>query len=236
MSVVQVAIVDDEDSEIKTLKAYLARYSEQATVSFEPDGFKSGLDFLMSAKTYDVVFLDIDMPGKDGMTVARKLRERDQTVIIIFVTNMAQYAIQGYEVAAFDYILKPVNYYAFAMKLQRVIRILPQRDEEGLYVDSDAGHVFLPFRHIRYIDVEKHYITIHTADNAYRVLMTLKNIEGKLPGTFQRNSRWSIVNLRFVSAVRHNEIELGGMTLPLTRSLSRGFTDKFAKYIAGGKI
>ena len=120
--VVHVAIVEDEQIHQDTLKNYLQRYESENGVSFHIDVFANPILLLENYKpVYDLIFMDIQMPDINGMDTARRLRAMDQNVLLIFVTSLAQYAIEGYEVAAVDYILKPVQYFSFAMRLTRAI-------------------------------------------------------------------------------------------------------------------
>ena len=122
---IRIAIVEDEESFRKRLIHYCEIYSKEKGEKASPVSFSNGMEFLESFRgTFDLVLMDISMPHMDGMECARRLRQRDEQVPIIFITSMAQYAIRGYEVEAMGFMIKPVQYEEFAMKLERVRRRL----------------------------------------------------------------------------------------------------------------
>ena len=111
---INVAIVDDDEKVADMLRSYLERFSKENDIEFQAESFGCAVDFLSAfTDRYDIVFLDIELPDMNGIDAARKMREIDGTVALIFVTNMRQYAINGYEVNADDFIVKPVPYFDF---------------------------------------------------------------------------------------------------------------------------
>ena len=110
-----VAIVEDEIDAARRLEVCLARYSQDhPDVRFDVTVFSEPTGFLDAYRpVWDIVFMDIEMPNMDGMSAARRLRVLDEQVILIFVTNMAQFAAKGYEVDALDYVIKPFSYNDF---------------------------------------------------------------------------------------------------------------------------
>lgn len=119
---IRVAIVEDEPAEAERLQSLLARYSREKGVQFEVQTYTSALTFLAEYnRTVDIVFMDIELPDVNGMEISRRLRKQDAAVMIVFVTNMAQFAVQGYEVAAQDFIVKPAQYGEFALKLAKAL-------------------------------------------------------------------------------------------------------------------
>ena len=118
----RLAIVEDEKNFANNILGYLQRFQKETGYQIETVWFQDGCDIAEEYKSdFDIILMDIQMRFMDGMTAARKIREADKGVIIIFITNMAQYAIQGYEVDALDYVLKPIAYFAFSQKLSRAI-------------------------------------------------------------------------------------------------------------------
>lgn len=116
----RIAIVEDEAAVREQLAGYVQRYTRQYGTPFEVTEFADGMEILEDYRSqFDIIFLDVEMKHLDGMETARRIRERDGGVLIVFITNMAQYAIRGYAVGALDYVLKPVPYLHFRSSCKR---------------------------------------------------------------------------------------------------------------------
>ena len=125
---IRVAIVEDEAEIREQLMGYVQRYTRQYGTAFEVKTFADGLEILEDYRpAYDLILLDIEMKHLDGMETARRIRELDPEVMLVFITNMAQYAIKGYAVGALDYVLKPVPYFAFSQQLRKAEEQLRRR-------------------------------------------------------------------------------------------------------------
>ena len=123
---IRVAIIEDDAEVQGVLQEYVRRYTRQYGTEFEVTVFADGVDILEDYRAvYDIIFLDVEMKHLDGMTTAERIRKMDADVILIFITNMAQYAIRGYSVGALDYVLKPVPYFAFSEQLKKAEKIWP---------------------------------------------------------------------------------------------------------------
>ena len=151
---IRVAIVEDDAAEQARIREYLAWLSQRENIPLEAEHFASGLAFVMSGmKGFDIVLMDIDMPGMNGMETARALRKVDAAVILIFVTNMAQFAISGYEVDATDFILKPVNKYSFAIKIKRAVARTAKKNDDTLQIKRDGTLYLVPLSSIQYLSI-----------------------------------------------------------------------------------
>ena len=120
----KIAIVEDDSKELLDLKNVLKNWLDKKQLQYEIDEYHSGDEFLIQfdkAKKYHLIFLDIDMPGKNGMETATFIREKDAQVLLVFVTYMVQYAVQGYAVSACDFIVKPVIEEQLYAKLEQII-------------------------------------------------------------------------------------------------------------------
>ena len=157
---------------------------------------------------YDIIFLDVEMLHLDGMETARRIRELDSDVLLIFITNMAQYAIKGYAVGALDYILKPVP--------------------------VDGGMRRLDAAAIYYIEGEGHRVHFYTEDGDFSAPGALKALEEKLAGRLlARCNSGYLVNLAQVSGVQQNTVQVGPHELQISRPKRRTFLAALADYIGG---
>ncbi len=119
---IRVAIVEDEQAYRVQFQEYIMRFASETGVKFSVSVFSEGIQLVEHYKpVWDIVLLDIQMPGIDGMETAQFIRKKDDSVAIIFITNMAHYALKGYEVGAFDFVIKPIAYPAFSMKLKKFV-------------------------------------------------------------------------------------------------------------------
>ena len=136
----RIAIVEDEDYYAEKLQEYLRRYTQDYGQELDTSRYANGISFLNNFKgQFDLILLDISMPMIDGMETAKRIRSTDPDVVILFVTNMAQYAIRGYEVDALDYILKPISYFPFSQRLNRAISRVKSRSRHYLVVTTKNG-------------------------------------------------------------------------------------------------
>ena len=171
----------------------------------------------------------------DGMEAAKRLRKLDLKTILIFVSNMAQYAINGYEVDALDFILKPVDEYSFSLKMKRAIARLRKNGENALLINTDdLQSIVVPVDAVKYVEVNGHYVVYHTIEGSYKQYATLKSVETKLPSeNFVKCHRCFLVNLGFVDSIQKDEILIGKERLPISRPQKKVFLSAFSDYIGG---
>lgn len=236
---IRVAVIEDSDDAFFAVKEYLAEYSKKTAYNFNITRFEYSESFLENYKpVYDIVIMDIMLPGMNGMDAAVKLRQLDPIVVLIFVTNMSQYAINGYQVDALDYVLKPINYYSFIMRIEKALRrISKSADDKLLRLRTENGVRLAEVSEIYLIDILRHYITVHTSTEKIRSYGVLNDIEVQLPKTFVRCSACAIVNLKCVEGIYSDDIKLkNGVTVHIGRTRKKEFMMAFSKYIIGGAL
>lgn len=231
----RVAIVEDNIEDACHLEGLLTRYSQESGIPLHTTRFSRPSVFLeQPCGTFDLVLMDIELPELNGIDTARKLRTFDPYVTLIFVTNMAQYALHGYEVAALDYVLKPVSYPAFSMKLKKAVKNIQKFQDTDISLVVSGGFVRLNASQILYIEVEKHYLTYHTDTASYTVRESMKEAEAKLaPFHFLRCNNCYLVNLRRVTAVAGNTVVVGETPLQISRPRRAEFLKGLTNYLGG---
>lgn len=232
---IRVAIVEDEAEIQEQLMGYVQRYTRQYGTAFEVKTFADGLEILEDYRpAYDLILLDIEMKHLDGMETARRIRELDPDVMLVFITNMAQYAIKGYAVGALDYVLKPVPYFAFSQQLQKVEAQLRRRTRHYLAVPVEGGLRRLDTSRIYYIESEGHRVHFYTEEGDFAAPGALKALEEKLADRpFARCNSGYLVNLAQVQAVQQNTVEVGPYELQVSRPKRKGFLAALTDYIGG---
>ena len=205
----KIAVVEDVGKDADTLRAYIERFSEDRGVRTSVRVFSNAVDFLDKySSDFDIVFMDIEMPMLSGM---------DGEVVLIFVTNLAQYAVEGYEVNAFDFIVKPVNYHSFSMKFERALDRLGRSSGVIVRIKTREKLACVPSSEIKYIEVYDHDLVYHTVKGDMTATGTLSDVESKLEGAgFFRLSRYSLVNLSFVRAVRSTYVDVDGAEVQIS--------------------
>ena len=215
----RIAIVDDNQTDREFLHAQAQSWAAQKGSSLQAELFASAEEFLFhyaEHKDYDILLLDIEMPGMDGVTMARRIRKENETVQIVFITGYSEYISEGYEVAALHYLMKPVNTEKLRQVLERAADKL-QRNERYLTLELSSEVVRLPLYQIRWAEVRQNYLTIH-AKADYTVKMTLSELESRLDDRFFRAGRSFIINLTEVRSVTRQEVRLSdGTAIPLPR-------------------
>ena len=232
---IQIAIVEDDAAERQRIGQCLSYLEQTENLHFNITEFSTGTAFIGNYRPdYDIVFMDIDLPGMDGMETAKELRKMDPRVILIFVTNMAQYAIQGYEVDAMDFILKPINKYSFAMKVKRAAARTTRRADDYVTLRTERESRNVRLAAIKYLEVTGHYVVFHTTEGNFTEYTTLKEAYGRINREFFVHcSRSFLVNLQYVESVNKDTVTVGGEELNISRPQRRSFLAAMSEYMGG---
>lgn len=220
----KLAICDDNAEYAQFINGLVAHWAEQSGIQARTALFPSAEAFLFQyeeERDFDILLLDVEMGGMDGVELAKRVRREDDAVQIVFITGYTDYIAEGYEVAALHYLTKPVNPDKLFQVLTRAVERLA-RNEPALTLELPGETVRVPLSKIRYLDVRHNYVTVHAGQD-YNLKRPLGELERELDQRFYRTGRSCIVNLTFVSRVTRISVELsGGESLPLPRGQYEG--------------
>ncbi|MGN0813762.1 MAG: LytR/AlgR family response regulator transcription factor [Candidatus Coproplasma sp.] len=226
-----IAIVEDDENDRALICSFLARYGKENGQTFKISEFANAVIFLTNYNpVYDVVFIDIQMPHMNGMDAAAKLRGLDESVPLVFITNMSNYAVKGYSVNAVDFVVKPVSYYNFSAMLGKVLRIADTRSDELILKTADGvKRIFV--REVAYVEVIDHKVIFHTDKEDFEIWGTLKAQEEKLLSCgFARCNNYCLINLKYVDDISGNNLTVKGTEIGFSRSKKKEFMKSLVEY------
>lgn len=232
----RIAIVEDDEDCARQLRSFVERYCLETGLEAQVTLFPDGLDIAEDYRpVWDVILMDIEMPQLDGLSAARRIRALDPAVVLIFITNMARFAIKGYEVDALDFVLKPVKYPQFALKLKKAVGIVARRMRRYILLTIDGVGQRVAADEITYIEVVNHQLRIHTLGPTYAVRGSLQDMEAQLTGLpFVRCSHSYLVNLANVTGFRKGSLLVPGQEIPISRPKQKEVLQLLSDYMGGG--
>ena len=231
------AIIEDDPEYSRFLEECLVRYGKEHGCSFLVRAFGRAEAFLSGAQgLYDFVFMDVELGEgwMNGIEAARALRAKGSMAMLFFITNMPQYAIEAYAVEAMDYVLKPISYPDFHLKMKKAERYILRNADTPLLLQAVSGPVRYNASEILYIESRSHYLYYHTATEEIRVRGKLGDlVDSLLPYHFARAGESFLVNLQHLKAINGNEILVGSERLPISRRYRAAFLSAFTRYLGG---
>ena len=215
----RAAICDDSAADAAFVEQLLREWAAQRAIEVQASVFDTADKFLFcyeEDKSFDLLLLDVEMPGTDGVTLAKTVRKDNEAVQIVFITGYSDYIAEGYDVAALHYLMKPV-------RREKLFAVLDRawerhcRNARCLNLELSGELVRLPLYEVRYLDVHQNYVTVHARAD-YTVKRTLAEFEAQLDDSFFRVGRGMILNLKQIRRVTRKEVFLAdGTALPLPR-------------------
>lgn len=232
----RIAIVEDDEITIRQLFDFANQYGMEQNEEIEVVIFHDGIEILTGYEPiYDIILLDIEMPQINGMDAAEQIRQNDDDVVLVFITNMVQYAIRGYSVRALDFVVKPVNYYIFSLKLTRAIsRVRKRKSGKTILLELIDGMKRLDTKQIYYIEIQNRMLHYHTEEGEYKVRGTMQSVEKELKDfQFVKCNYWYLVNLHHVSEIRKDIALVAGNELEISRRNKKSFIQAVTSYVGG---
>lgn len=228
----KAVIVEDNDENRKELKQYFQKYISKRNLEGSVELYTNALDFVSDYEfNVDVIFMDIEMPHLNGMEAAKKIRLQDPNVFIAFETNMAQYAVKGYEVEAVGYMVKPVSYFSFEVLMDKVIRKIEEKPHETIVLRSDNRFRKIDLRDLYYIESYGHFLIYHTKDEQIKILGKIGEAEADLEKhQFFRCNKCYLVNLRHVKEMKEDTVCVGNDILKISRRRKKEFLQVLNQY------
>ncbi len=234
MKKLKVAILEDEANEQEKTIDALTRFFGERDIEFSYFVERDPHAFLeRDISDYDLALLDIIMPFDiNGFDVSKVIRQTNSKIAIIFLTKTLNYAIQGYEVKALNYLLKPLIYEDFALKMTIFLKSIPSTSAKVHSFKCQGSLVKIAEKDIVYIDIYKHYLNIHTATNVFVTRGNIKDIMDVLSDSFGRCSNYCIVNFLYLEEIAKDDALIkGGERFKITAKYKKDFVKGFSHYL-----
>lgn len=230
---VRIALVEDDSRYVEQLQEYLQKYEVEKKEKLSVTVYADGEDIVTEYDgSFDIILMDVEMMFMDGMTAAEHIRQVDSEVVIIFITNMPQYAIKGYTVDAMDYVLKPISYFAFSQRIDRALVRLKRRTKKYFTMQTKSGIQKLDISGIYYVEVQDHDLIYHTAAGEYRTKGSMKDIQETLEKeNFFRCNRCYLINLEYVDSFHNSDVTVAGHMIQVSRSNKKAMLDALNNYM-----
>ena len=215
----RIAICDDEPFQSNYLKSLVMAWSEEKELDCSVKTFSSAESLLFhGCEEFDILLLDIEMAGMNGVELAKRVRERDETSVIIFVTGYSEYIAEGYDVQALNFLVKPIDRMKLFSVLDKAAKLL-SKNEKVLSLEQKGETFIVPLREIRFLEVSGNYVSVY-AKSVFTVKKTLADLERQLDDRFVRTGRSFIVNLMYIRRITKTDVFLStDESVPLSRGM-----------------
>lgn len=234
----KVLIVEDDSDEAHDVCAALARYGQAHNLDIQISWLRTAVDVVAGERDFDLILLDIGLPGINGMEAAELLREFDPVTPIVFITSLANYAVRGYEVDALGFVVKPVTYSSLSLYLDRAVRDWRVNAERRVSVPTREGTRIIPLGDIVYVEVRNHELIWHLDGGEFLSMRgSLKQAEESFSGApVLRISKSHLINMNKVCSVHRDLIRMStGEDLVISRSRRRQTMARLTSYLGSGR-
>lgn len=228
-----IATCDDEIQYCNQVENFMIRLGNSLGIDVKCDKYQNGKDLLKSNyNQYQIIFLDIDMNDENGIHIAERIRETNQKVEIIFFTALIQYAVDGYRVKAYRFLVKPIEYEDFVFQLNELLVHLNNSEKSNLILTKDGQEYTVKIEDIIYVEVMDHSLTYHCVNYNITISGTMRKLEHNLKEHFfSRIHNSYIVNMRYITEVRNQNLLLqNGKELPIARSKKETFRQAYLNF------
>lgn len=227
---IQIALCDDEVKQRYQLQKIIEKELSDRKIDYKILEYGSG-ESLLAADVcrFDLIFLDVEMAGINGIETARRIRMQNTGVCLVFVTGYADYVFDGYEVRALQYILKPYKVEQIRTVLDTALKQLHERSGSFFYLETDRSFYKIPWEQIRYFSSELRKIHLSAQEREYEFYGRLNDLQSQVPSYFFRVHQRYLVNFYFVQGIENQELILPDIRLPISRSRSKDALIAFAK-------
>ena len=229
----KIAVVEDQQEVRDELCRFIRQYAAENSLQVEVLPIEDGAVIAEHYEPgYDIIFMDVEMPGLDGFGAAEKIRAVDADAVLVFVTNMAQYAIKGYEVDALDFIVKPADQGSINYVLDKAMKRLEGVSNAAFALKTSDGIVSLSTNDIIYVEVFDHNLVYHTTKGNYDIRGRLSDVMKRLdPKRFIMCNRSYVVNLRYVSNINNDFLVVDGTQISISKSHRKEILQHFSNFL-----
>ena len=229
-----IGICDDEKNIRELLAGKVTKQYPDADIIL----FSSGEELLLSDKQIDILFLDIQMQGRNGMEAARELRKKDKGVILVFVTGLEDYVFQAFDVGAFHYIVKPVDDAKFEDVLYRAVSEVKSQkmyekepEDKCLMINNGGVHIKVMIEDIVYAEIFNRKIVIHKTDETIEYYGKMSDLETLAGENFFRPHRAYLINFKYVEKYDASTVYLEKGSVLMAKGKFPEFVKRYMKYI-----
>ena len=234
MKNLNIAVVDDE----KIIRDYIRKMIENKKPDCNVACFSSGEKLFTAAKSFDIILLDIQMDGMNGIEAAKEAREKNADTVLIFITGIKEYVFEALDIYAFHYLLKPVTEQKFTEVFEQALReagLRKMRQKKQLFINTRNKGITIDADNILYIESISRKVEIHTMQEVIEAYAALGELETQLGGSFYRCHRGYLVNMAHIKEYKSDCITLtGGNTVYLTKKKYGEFVNAYMWYLQNG--